>query len=144
MPHEVSSFMKTYSYKNQIKNSYDEIVHPCPRSKYFSGLVTREHFQTNSGYCVGIDFQSFSVAVKSWRCQVEINLVMPAYMIAIGKKTKIFTRSGWFMSINIVQLIPNDFYTISIHLGEKSVYRYDTQLINYWLDTYTVTFMSDT
>ncbi len=63
-------------------------VHPCPISKYFSGLTTERHEYVNSGYCVGLDLESFSIAMKPWQCQVEINLLMPEYMIAIGKKLK--------------------------------------------------------
>lgn len=130
-PRKMKSFISNNSVEDQNWKILKEIEHPCPVSKYFTG--TTPYNYANSGHCVGLNLDKYVVAAKPWQCQVDINLFMPFYMIALGKHTQVFTRSESWFDIKIKRIIPSGLSPISILVNHKPISFYDKKVLLKWM-----------
>ncbi len=86
-PHGMSSLVKNFStIKRKGRKSPTE--HHCPLSRYFTPAIIGYYSGRLSGYCVALSMKEFAVAIKSWRCQVEVNLLMPDYLLSLENELK--------------------------------------------------------
>lgn len=82
-PHESSSFVKNYTSIEANGTEIYNFEHFCPHSRFFATVDISQYHEMTSGYCVGLSLNKFVMAIKPWRCQVEVNLLMPEYMLKI-------------------------------------------------------------
>lgn len=132
IPDGTSSFVKNYTRIREYGRNVYHVKHYGPVWRYFTTIYIGQRCQHNSGYCVGLSLNNFTIAMKPWQCQVELDLLMLEYMVTIGKQTQVFIAPV-ADNLNYWYNTPQNWFKLSILNLEKPLQNYYPFRIDNWM-----------
>ncbi len=113
---------QTFSRYNLTQSKY----HNCPISSFYYPLKAKE---INDAFCVDLTYEKFLLKSKPWQCEIQVNLLMPEYLLKFHNFPRLFRYNFEFD----FRFLPSSRPNIYVFLDFKSVQEIGSRELLEWI-----------